>query len=110
MPARSNPLVPAQALEEPEINSPHFHLTVLDTEDDDGNAEVDLLVSTPSSPDIRAHASLGLLYGLALMTLDQDGTIERRMNQLLEAGPVSEVDAVNNINLLLLKEANDHRI
>lgn len=103
--------MPAEFLPEPDVpRPPDFQLIAIDTEDGEGNEEVELLVSTPSNPNIRAHASLGLLYGLAIMTLDQDGTLEKRMTDLLDAGPINEVDAVNRINLLLLKEANDQRI
>lgn len=104
--------VPAEVLPEPESfpSDPHFQLIAIDSEDDDGEEDVDLLISVPQNPNIHLHASLALTYGLAIMTLDQDGTIKRRIDQLLAAGPINEVDAVNQINLLLLKDANDQRI
>jgi hypothetical protein len=85
--------------------TPDFVLTAMESEE-----AVELLVSTPTSPNIRFHASAALMFGLAIMTLDQDGTIERRMEQLIANGPINEVDAVNRINLLLLKDANDQRV
>jgi hypothetical protein len=108
--ARSIPHVSVEALPEPAPADPHFHLIAIDSEDDDGEEDVDLLIRIPEAPNINLHASLALTYGLAIMTLDQDGTIKRRIDELLAAGPINEVDACNQINLLLLKEANDQRI
>jgi len=93
-----------QDIESPALNT--FRLTAFDV-GEDGAEDVQLVVDTPSAPSIRRHASLALIYGLAIMTLDQDGTIERRVDELMAAGMISEVDAVNKINLLLLKDVND---
>jgi len=84
---------------------PPFHLTALDGEDD-----LELIVATPTKPNIRKQASMALLFGLAVMTLDQDGTIEKRMHELLDKGDINEVDAVNRINLLLMKDGNVQRV
>lgn len=97
----------AEATQDPaEAALRQFTLTAFDI-GEDGEEDVELVVTTPSNPSIRRHVSLSGLYLLAIMTLDQDGTIEKRMDALLEAGPINEVDAVNRINLLLLKEEND---
>lgn len=77
---------------------------------EDGEESVELIVDLPTNPDIRAHVSLAGLFLLAIMTLDQDETIERRMEELVTSGPINEVDAANQIQFLLLKEANDQRV
>ncbi|AFU88017.1 hypothetical protein CcrColossus_gp147 [Caulobacter phage CcrColossus] len=64
---------------------------------DEPEGDVQIITTTPSKPNIRRPASLSLLYGLAILSLDHDGTIERRMNELLDAGPINEVDACNRI-------------
>jgi hypothetical protein len=86
-----------------------FRLTAFDM-GEDGEEDVELVVDTPSDPSRHRHASLALLYGLAIMTLDQDGTIERRMDELLQAGAINEIDAINKINFLLMKDPHDLRI
>ena len=70
-----------------------FSLTVFDEREGD----VQILTTTPTKPNIRHPASMALLYGLAILTLDADGVVERRMNELLDAGPINEVDACNRI-------------
>lgn len=72
---------------------PRFSLTAYD--ELDGNVQI--ITTTPSKPDIRKPASLALLFGLAILTLDADGTIEARMEALLAPGMINEVDAVNRI-------------
>lgn len=72
---------------------PRFSLTAYD--ELDGNVQI--ITTTPSKPDIRKPASLALLFGLAILTLDADGTIEARMDALLARGMINEVDAVNRI-------------
>jgi hypothetical protein len=75
---------------------PDFTLTVFE-----GAEDVELNIELPNNPDVRRHASLALLYGLAIMSLDADGTIEKRVDELLTVGPISEVDACNRIALLI---------
>lgn len=79
---------------------------------EDGEEDLELIVQLPEKVDIRRHASMALLWGLAVMSLDQDGTIEKRMEALCDAagGYINEADACNKINLLLMKDANDQRI
>jgi hypothetical protein len=77
---------------------------------EDGEEDVELILDLPVAPSINRHASLALLYGLAIMMLDQDGSIQRRMDQILDQGAISEIDAVNHIQLLLLKDENDRVI
>lgn len=67
---------------------------------EDGEEDVEIVTSVPSEPSIRRPVSLALLYGLAILTLDHDGTIERRVDELLADGAISEIDAVNRIALL----------
>lgn len=111
VPDRSAPLVPAEATQQFEVEPAltQFRLTAFDI-GEDGAEDVEIITNVPAHPDIRRHASLALLFGLAVMSLDQDGTIERRIDELMEHGFISEVDAVNQINLLTLKDANDQRI
>jgi hypothetical protein len=61
---------------------------------EDGEEDVDLLDLGPAEPEHQPPRLPRPAYGLAIMTLDQDGTIQRRMDQLLAAGPINEVDAV----------------
>lgn len=93
-----------QVLDEPALRT--FTLQAFDV-GNDGEEDVELIVTVPEVPSILRHTSLALLYGLAILSLDQDGTLQRRMDELLEAGPISEIDACNRINLLILKEEND---
>lgn len=68
--------------------------------------EVRLFVHTTSTPSEEKHASLGLLYGLALMALDQQGAIASAIDALLADGPVSEAQAVEHINFLMQEDYN----
>lgn len=79
---------------------PRFSLTAYD--DLDGNVQITTTV--PSKPNIRKPVSLALLFGLAILTLDDDGTIEARMEALLAKGMLNEVDAVNRIAQLTTKD------
>lgn len=81
---------------------PEFSLSVFDDGADGAGLEISIL----SHPSVKRHASPGLLYGLAIMTLDQQGTINAMVETLLAAGPISEVDASNRITLLLKQDAN----
>ncbi|UTC28347.1 hypothetical protein GURKE_03200 [Brevundimonas phage vB_BpoS-Gurke] len=67
----------------------------------DGAEDVELIVDLPQKPEIRKTVSLAGLFILAVMTLDEDGTISRRMDELLKTGPISEIDACNRITTLL---------
>lgn len=67
----------------------------------DGAESVELIVDMPKKPEIRKTVSLAGLYILAVMTLDEDGSINRRMDELLLKGPISEIDACNRITTLL---------
>jgi hypothetical protein len=80
---------------------PSFSLSVF--ADEDG---VSLQTHIPQNPDIRRYANQGLLYGLAILTLDREGVIEATMERLEAAGPINEVDAHNRITSLLLEDAD----
>jgi hypothetical protein len=80
---------------------PSFALSVF--ADEDG---VSLTTHLPQNPTVRRYANQGLLYGLAILTLDRDGVIEKTMERLEEAGPINEVDAHNRITTLLAEDAN----
>jgi hypothetical protein len=81
---------------------PEFELAVFD-EGGDGAA---LEIGVMKAPSILRHASPALLYGLAIMTLDQQGTIKAMVDTLLADGPINEIDATNRITLLLEQDAN----
>jgi len=49
---------------------------------------------------------MGLLYGLALLVLDKEGTVASAIDRLLEDGPINEIDATNRITLLLQEDGN----
>ncbi len=76
---------------------PEFVLSTFD----EGDEDVHLTVSRIDKPSIRRHASLALLYGLAILELDKAGVIEAKIEELLEAGPINEVDAANRITQLV---------
>lgn len=78
---------------------PQFAFSLFVPGDGDRGA-VDMTLHT-LKPDIRRHASMALLYGLALMTLDQQGVIAETIDALLKDGPINEVDACNRISLLM---------
>ena len=83
---------------------PQFHLVSYDAPE----GAVDLTVSLPTNPDDRM-ASNALLFGMAIMTLNQDGTIEQRMLEILKsnAQPITQKAACEGIQLLLMEEQND---
>lgn len=89
--------IPPDELSGDGVVVPEFTLMVFDNNEEN----VDITVSIPQTPSITKHASLGLMYGLAWLLLEREGLVEKRVDYLLENGPMSEIDAVNNINLLL---------
>lgn len=80
-----------------------YTLNLFDIGDDD-NADVELIVNQPERPDIRKHVSLAGLYLLAVLSLDEEGVIADRMDELLLSGSINEVDAANRIQHLLRRE------
>lgn len=86
---------------------PDFALSCWPEED---GAAVSLLASYPENPNPAKHASMALLYGLAIMTLDQQGVLDQTIDRLLAAGPISEPEAVARITLLLKEDQNDQPV
>lgn len=82
---------------------PAFILSVFDNGADD----IELAINIPEEPQLDRHASLALLYGLAILTLDRQGTLNAMIDQFLIEGPINEIDATNRITLLMMKETND---
>lgn len=80
-----------------------YTLNLFDIGEDD-DADVEMIVNLPERPDIRKHVSLSGLYLLAIMSLDAEGVIADRMNDLLDGGSINEVDAANRIQQLLRRE------
>lgn len=99
----ATPDFPPPPAEDPALRQ--FRLSAFDI-GDDGEEDVELVVDLPTRPSIRKHASLAGLYLLAIMTLDQDGTIADRIDQLLADTPINEVDCCNRIALLVQGDAN----
>uniref|UniRef100_A0AB74UMD7 Uncharacterized protein n=1 Tax=Caulobacter phage BL57 TaxID=3348355 RepID=A0AB74UMD7_9VIRU len=89
----------------PDDLAPEFSLSAFVPADGD-RGEADLIIHH-TTPSIRRHASQALLYGLAIMILDEKGVIGDTIDALLKQGPISEVDAVNRINILLQQASND---
>lgn len=81
---------------------PEFSLLVFDSGED-----VDISIHVPREPDIRKHASLGMIYGLALLTLERQGLVQEAVDHYLAQGPMNEVDCLNAIHLLLQSPEND---
>lgn len=80
---------------------PSFALSVF--ADQEG---VSLVTHLPQNPTVRKYANQGLLYGLAVLTLDREGVIEQTMERLEALGPINEVDAHNRITALIAEDAN----
>jgi len=80
---------------------PSFALSVYESEDG-----LTLRTHTTEQPSVRKFASLGLFFGLAIMTLEREGVIEAKVNELMSGDPVNEVDVVNRITLLLKEDSN----
>jgi hypothetical protein len=70
-------------------------------------ANVDLLVQVHKSPS-EEPASHALLFGLALLVLNQTEVIAKTIERLVEDGLPSEAEAIEMINLLLQGNANAH--
>lgn len=68
--------------------------------------DVNLSVHTTEDA-TQEPASNALLYGLAILMLDQTGVIDQTMAHIVQDGVPSEADAVARINLLL-KEEHSH--
>lgn len=83
---------------------PEFALSAWIADGDRG--EVELIVHTTTEPSQDRHASLALLYGLAIMSLDQQGVIAAEIDKLLAPGPMAESTACQNITLLIQQEEN----
>jgi len=82
---------------------PQFSLTVYDQP----GRQVELQVALPTNPDDR-DAPMALIYGMALLSLDQDGTIQNRMLDLIKVNPtITQKAACDNIRLLLMESLND---
>lgn len=83
---------------------PDFALSVYD----DGEGDIEIHAHLPTEPpSISKHASLPTLYGLAILILDRQGTINNIIDQILAEGPINEVEAQNRIANLLEQEHND---
>jgi len=87
--------------------APDFALSAWKPEDGD---DIDLVIHVPENPSATKLASLPLIYGLAVMTLEQQGVIARQMNLLQIAGPVTEAAACEAIALILQEETNDQPV
>ncbi|UTC29902.1 hypothetical protein BAJUN_02960 [Bajunvirus bajun] len=92
----------------PDIDAPDFQLACFPGDPTDGGdrGDCDMIVSLQGPPDIKKHASMALLVGLAILVLDQQGTLNDTVQAMLAEGPISEVDAHNRITLLLQEEQN----
>lgn len=101
--------MPAEAVQALDPRLAKFTLAAFDI-GDDGQEDVEIITTAPDRPDIRKHVSLAGLYMLAILSLDADGTVEARMDDLLMDGAINEVDAANRIRLLTTKEHHDQRI
>lgn len=81
---------------------PEFSLMVFDN-----GENVDIAIHTPRQPDISKHASLGMLYGLALLTLERQGYVQHVVDHYMQQGTMSEIDCMNAITLIMDKTGND---
>jgi hypothetical protein len=82
---------------------PEFRLVSFNHQPGDADIEIGLL----KNPSVKRHASMALLYGLAILTLDQTKVIAATIDKLLADGPINEVDACNRISLLIQQDANE---
>lgn len=99
------PTQPEQAVLSGDGAGPEFAMSTWVGEDGD-RGQVEILVHTTSEPSIERHASMGLLYGLAILTLEQQGVIAETIEAMLRQGSISEADAVARITLLIKEDAN----
>lgn len=77
--------------------------TILQIEDD-GISDVSFTVDFDAEPDIRKHAALGSIVILAILELDVDRVLQKKIDELLAQGPINEVDLRNRINQILNNE------
>ena len=82
---------------------PAFVLVVTNEDDQ----KTSLYASMADNPSKDKPASLGLLYGLALLALDRRGVVQATIDAILEARVMSEADAVEAIHLLLKSDSDD---
>lgn len=88
---------------EPREPGPEFAISAWVPEDGD-RGDIDINVAFTDEPDARRHASMGLLYGLAILTLDRNGTLSATIDAILSGGPINEVDAANRIATLMQQD------
>ncbi len=81
---------------------PQFTLTLFDQVDENG-PYVEYHTNLPMDATTDKRAMPSLVYGLAIMSLMSDGTIERRADELLKAQTISQKMAVDSIKMLLME-------
>jgi len=87
---------------------PEFALsTWIDETDRD---EVELMIHHTEEPSAAKPASNALLYGLAIMTLDQQGVISNEIDKLCLKGVPNEAEVCRQIKFLLESDANDQPV
>jgi len=69
-------------------------------------SEADMRVFVPHEPDEDAPAPLALIYGLALMTVEQMGLIDNEVDRLTEGELPSEAEVVRRIEFLMQGKVN----
>lgn len=100
-------IIEEDAYEDIELR-PQFTLVVFD----EPEQSVDITVSLPQNPDDRP-ANMALLYGMALLSLDADGSVQQRMLDLIKNNPdenLTQKAACESIRLLLMETPHDSLI
>lgn len=73
---------------------------------DDGLGDIEIMVETPKELNFKAPAPLGLLYGLAIMTLDELDQIQQAVDVIIEDRMLSTGEAVKRLACLTMGVAN----
>lgn len=90
------------------IDEPSFALaTFIEHDDGGGGVNLSVTISEPDATD--APAPNALLYGLAILMLNQSGAIDEMMNAICADGAPTKAEAIRQIQFLLQDDANDLR-
>jgi hypothetical protein len=95
-------------LEDEDEIAPDFALSVFKANEGRDASDVELMIHVLEYPSSTTPASLALLYGLAILSLDRAGVIHKTIDRLTTDGLPSEAAAVRMINYLMEGDENDY--
>ena len=88
-----------------ENEGPEFALLAYIDEDDGGGA-IDLDVKIRQNPSETEEASNALLFGLAVLMLNQSGAIDDVMHDICVDGAPTEAEVARQIELLMMDDGD----